>query len=279
MQKKLTILILIAVTLTVLTISPIVKADTSTQFGTTSYTPINFAYSELNALGGASYSTSGWTYDEYIVINGSAYVGTVAGTANAKIVIVNNATNEIVATSNAITGISTTFSWRTFTFTGEVHLLKSVGAYVLAFIPDDTDARIKRGEYANIILYDATNSYASPSNPTDGTNYNSAEISIYLNLYGIVAATPTPLPTPVPSTDLWTGTWIENIITIILPLALILIPAFLGWKFAKAWGFFAGLNVGVILCYVYGQMVPLWGVIVMVVADGLLLFGKVGMHD
>lgn len=98
-------------------------------------------------------------------------------------------------------------------------------------------------------------------------------------------ATPTPTPPATTGTtdDFWNGsigTTLTGAIGLILPLLFMFIPAFFFYKFAGAWGFFAGINIGVILSYLFiPAMQQVWIIVVLVIVDGLLLFGKVGLHD
>lgn len=99
--------------------------------------------------------------------------------------------------------------------------------------------------------------------------------------------TPTPSPTPTPYIgNYWdnqaseqgnTGyAWLNSTIPFFVPLILVLVCAFSGYKFAGPWGFMAGLNLGIIFTYViFPSYMPLWAVVTMLVVDGLLLFGKV----
>lgn len=110
----------------------------------------------------------------------------------------------------------------------------------------------------------------------------------------------TPTPTPQPSSYLyWNGTvWVNYIpatpepnifengvaapyIQMMVPIIILAAAALLGYKFAGAWGFFAGLNIGAILSYmILGSSVfPLWGIVALLVIDGLLLFGKIGIRS
>lgn len=104
-------------------------------------------------------------------------------------------------------------------------------------------------------------------------------------------ATPSPEPTAAPtghgnwidneySNDTSTGyAWLEDTLPFFVPLILIAATAILGWCFAGVWGFFAGFNIGAILCYViFPLMFPLWAIVAVIIVDALLLFGKVGMH-
>lgn len=74
------------------------------------------------------------------------------------------------------------------------------------------------------------------------------------------------------------GAQIFAFIPTLTSLIIVLMAAFLGWKFAGPWGFFAGINLGYIVSVVFG-ILPLWGMIALLVVDGLLLFGKVGFRN
>lgn len=282
MYKKLAVLILIAFTLTVLTISPLTTVHAVTDvFGSSNAASLHPQIT-ANILLGTNYTTADLVAASYSVDMGHAFLRGVDGhTAHVKMVILNN-DRSILAVSNPVTVTNSTGTWFTLTFTGTVTITKASNYYALCIIHDG-DSNIYP-YYAGGLTYsyitDNSNNYGSPVAPAAGDYSIGYKLALYLTLYEPESPTPTPTGAPTaPPTDIWSGTWIENVIGIILPLALILIPAFIGWKFAKAWGFFAGLNVGVILCYVYGQMIPLWGVVVMLVVDGLMLFGKLGMHD
>lgn len=93
-------------------------------------------------------------------------------------------------------------------------------------------------------------------------------------------ATPTPTPTPSPTPEAmpnWISDIIDAIIPIFTPLLVIFICGALGWRFAGAWGFFAGINLAIILVYVIAPTyMPLWAIVAVVIVDIALLFGKVG---
>lgn len=87
-------------------------------------------------------------------------------------------------------------------------------------------------------------------------------------------------PTTSESTDdggLW-GDGVTRIFNTVFPIALIAVPAVIGWRFARAWGFFAGLNIAIIFLNVF-ELLPLWSVIIIIVIDGLLLFAKAGFRE
>lgn len=96
------------------------------------------------------------------------------------------------------------------------------------------------------------------------------------------APTPTPSPSPSPSPtpftyqgDIWEA--LTPYGTLILPLVLILLVALLCGRYAGVWGFFAGLNIAAILVYAImgAAYLPLWGLVILALVDGLLLFGKI----
>lgn len=69
-------------------------------------------------------------------------------------------------------------------------------------------------------------------------------------------------------------------LNLLMPVIILGIAALLGYKFAGAWGFFAGVNIGAIITYMtLPDVFPLWGIIALLIIDGLLLFGKVGIRS
>lgn len=101
--------------------------------------------------------------------------------------------------------------------------------------------------------------------------------------YGRTSATPTPGPTVPP--DGGFGNAMTTIIGLFfgstpgsvgigIPLIIIAACALISFKMAGPWGFFAGFNIGVILCFVF-NILALWAVIVVIIVDALLLYGKV----
>ena len=101
---------------------------------------------------------------------------------------------------------------------------------------------------------------------------------------GDIAPTPTPTPTitptpiPAPLSE-WldgTGQIAELLIPLIIPLAVIVLLGLLCYKFAGPWGFFAGLNLGIILCYSFG-LIYLWAVVLIAIIDvSILVIGLRG---
>lgn len=112
------------------------------------------------------------------------------------------------------------------------------------------------------------------------TTMNNDDMAIIIYGNDNLAATPTPTPTPSPTPEAmpnWISDIIDAIIPIFTPLLVIFICGALGWRFAGAWGFFAGINLAIVLMYVVAsQYMPLWAIIAVVVIDIGLLFGKVG---
>lgn len=75
-----------------------------------------------------------------------------------------------------------------------------------------------------------------------------------------------------------TEQFVDNVIMYLVALTVVLLPGvvLLALKLG-GFGFFAGLNVGVILAYLcLPAYVPIWGVVMIALVDALLLFGKVG---
>lgn len=120
--------------------------------------------------------------------------------------------------------------------------------------------------------------------------YTTTSVAAIVSIYGDTspAASPTPTPTadpsataapPVELTNIWAT--VGSLIQLIVPLMVVVLPAFFGYKFAGAWGFLAGINIGAILAYVIlgATVFPLWGIVVILILDALLLFGKVGFHS
>lgn len=124
---------------------------------------------------------------------------------------------------------------------------------------------------------DDTNSFTSP---TAMSNAPTSYMTGYIQCATPDAPTPTPAPTasPTPADISW-GIWatLSPYSTLIFPLIIILIVAILCGKFGGVWGFFAGLNVSCILIYAVmgATYFPLWGIVILGIVDGLLLFGKI----
>lgn len=67
--------------------------------------------------------------------------------------------------------------------------------------------------------------------------------------------------------------YLDELAELIVPLLVILLCAFVGWRFAKDVGFLAGLNLGVLLCVFYLNF-PEWTLVLMVIVDVLSFFGR-----
>lgn len=89
-------------------------------------------------------------------------------------------------------------------------------------------------------------------------------------------STPAPTAAPTPTA---TETFINNSMGYVASLLFILIPAFLCWYAAGGWGFFIGINIGVILSYLIlgATFMPIWAIVLVGIMDIALLFGKVGL--
>lgn len=187
------------------------------------------------------------------------------------------------------------------------------GGFTFAF---DTHPLLSATEnYAFYIRYNSTNyadgsNYVRPSVTTSNTYEGSYDYTairykssawydttadFYFTVIG-VDSEPTPTPTPDPEatatpapvptatanpqfTEIWDT--LASLINLLVPLLCVVLPAFFGYKFAGAWGFMAGVNIGAILAYtILGSAVfPLWGIVALLIIDALLLFGKVGLHE
>lgn len=70
---------------------------------------------------------------------------------------------------------------------------------------------------------------------------------------------------------------LQGIIQVIIIMVLIFIPAGVGYYLMGSWGAFFGVNLGIVLGYwLLPSYMPLFAVVVIVIVDALLLFGKVG---
>lgn len=156
------------------------------------------------------------------------------------------------------------------------------------------------GNAAILIGGSSTNAYEGYSSSYTQDAWAAAATTPDFAFNVVGRTTDAATPTPQPSSYLyWNGTaWVpyatvtpepnifENgvatpYIQMLVPIIILAAAALLGWKFAGAWGFFAGLNIGAILTYmILGSSVfPLWGIVALLVIDGLLLFGKIGIRS
>jgi hypothetical protein len=100
------------------------------------------------------------------------------GTVNVKGVLVRHSDLAIVAVGNAV-ATSTTAAWYTSTFSNPPTLEPNT-EYVLMLIPSGTERFYYSAGSTDQGHYDTTNSYTTPTNPTDAS-HNSYQYSIYCN--------------------------------------------------------------------------------------------------
>lgn len=210
--------------------------------------------------------------------------------------IIENSTTTYSRSDLTDTDSYSSATWKTFTFSGNTQLTTANGGvyYIGLFLLSMTGS-------TGANSFSMVQCSITPYHIWKYTN-TWAEVSaqVCINVHGTASAPATPSPTPAPSNYLWWNgsAWVSytpatpepNIfdngvatpyITMLVPVVLLAVAALLGWKFAGAWGFFAGLNLGAILCYVIlgSSVFPLWGVVALLIVDGLLLFGKVGFRS
>lgn len=154
--------------------------------------------------------------------------------------------------------------------------------------------------------YNSTNSYTDPEDPT-GWSTQTNKKPCYLrvgstsmpinmggkdNNYGHEESEPTPTPTATESGDGGAGDRIINFTVLIIDfilgdadslgvgfaLILILGLGIIGYKLGGAWGFFAGINLGFIVCFV-SALLPIWTIVVLVLLDALMFLGKLPISD
>jgi hypothetical protein len=99
-----------------------------------------------------------------------------SGATNVKGVLVRYSDLTIVAVGNPIS-VSTTLSWYTSLFSSPPSLSANT-QYVIMFIPSANTRLYYGSGSANQGIYDSTNSYTTPTNPTDASN-NNHQYSIY----------------------------------------------------------------------------------------------------
>jgi hypothetical protein len=136
---------------------------------------------------GSSYTTVSANYMYGSVFTSPAYSGMTvqnitfrgrrgSGTANVKGVLVRHSDLTIVAVGNPVS-ISNTVNWYTSTFSSPPSLSADT-EYVIMLIPS-ASTRFYYGSGAiNQGYYDSTNSYTTPTNPTDAA-HNNNQYSIY----------------------------------------------------------------------------------------------------
>jgi hypothetical protein len=136
---------------------------------------------------GGSYTTVTANYMYGSVFTSPAYSGmtvqnvtfrgrTGSGTANVKGVLVRHSDLTIVAVGNPVS-VSTTLNWYTSTFSSPPSLSANT-EYVIMLIPSASTRFYYGSGSANQGHYDSTNSYTTPTNPTDAA-HNNNQYSIY----------------------------------------------------------------------------------------------------
>jgi hypothetical protein len=100
------------------------------------------------------------------------------GTSNVKCLIVRHSDMQIIAVTNPVS-VGSTLQWWTATFSSPPVLSPNTN-YVLMIIPDGTVRFYYTTGSADQGHYDTTNSYISPTNPTDIV-HNNYQYSIYCN--------------------------------------------------------------------------------------------------
>lgn len=129
--------------------------------------------------------TYGWSYDTGTVSTGYAYVKTSSGTVNAKLFITDSSDHILTSGVSQATAITNTAGLFSFTFSPAVSLnadteyhiyLVSAASSVDLYYYSTTDSTS---------YYDSTNSYATPTDPTDRTSAT----DLYRELYVVVAPT------------------------------------------------------------------------------------------
>lgn len=184
-------------------------------------------------------------------------------------------------TYNTLSDLAGVFTNYIFTFSGTTLLNKGTFYAVGINVTAVTHTGLWHGVSAGGVL---TNSdTGAPYYCIDNANYQAVGGTVDFSYIVVGEATVfSATPTPPPSgTDFWEtgiGAQIFGFIPTLTSLIVVLFAAFLGWKFAGPWGFFAGINVGYVVSVMF-NLLPLWGFIALLVVDGLLLFGKVGFRN
>lgn len=230
------------------------------------------------------------------------YAGNAGATIIVRIYTGSSSPTTLVATSlNNRTTSEFTSSYRGYQFLFTPFLMTSGDYYWVSVVQSAATNCVPNTDVVSISTSTAsgTSSIYINNGWTDGSPTSITPLFIYGNVAEPTTA-PTASPTPNPSTyQYWNGThWVSYIpatiepnifengvaapyIQMLVPIIILACASLLGWKFGGAWGFFAGLNIGAILAYmILGNSVfPLWGIVALLVIDGLLLFGKVGIRS
>jgi hypothetical protein len=144
--------------------------------GTFGYTTAGGSYTTVNAneMYGSVFTSS--AYSGMIVQNVTFRGRAGSGTTNVKGVLVRYSDLTIVAVGNPVS-VSTTLSWYTSVFSSPPSLSANT-QYVIMLIPTANTRLYYGSGSANQGCYDSTNSYTTPTNPTDASN-NNHQYSIY----------------------------------------------------------------------------------------------------
>jgi len=144
----------------------------------------------------------------------TAYTRVASGTTNAKGVLVNPSSLLIitngVSDSSGVTG--TSGAWRDFTYTTEPSVVGST-EYAVSIIPDG-NLRIWYDDLGGTPAYkDNTNSYSSPTDPTDAVFNSVATISIYATYTAPTYNISTINGVDICDISTWNGTALSSIST------------------------------------------------------------------
>jgi len=151
-----------------------------------------------------------FTSPDYNVIakNITFYCRSNTGTRNVKCLIVTHSDLKIIAITNPVT-VTTTAQWWTATFSSPPTLSPNT-EYILMIIPDNTvrlyytEGSLYQGHY------DTSNSYSSPTDPTDAL-HNNNQYSIYCGYEQPVEYTVQAEFSGTSNTELWTQlVWTVN---------------------------------------------------------------------
>lgn len=188
------------------------------------------------------------------------------------------------SSQKAITTLSSSgYTAITFTFGGTIQLTsgQTYGFYITGLGVDYTGNTYFAIGQSDVSVYGGGAMFYQQNNAWATLDAKDCNFTVTGETVG---PTPTPTPTATPPADgdtFWNtgiGAQIFAFIPTLTSLIVVLLAAFLGWKFAGPWGFFAGINLGYIISVAL-NILPLWGMIALLVIDGLLLFGKVGFHN
>lgn len=206
--------------------------------------------------------------------------GTIAGRdAQPNGTLLDTSSNSI----NAIDISNSGGTWQTFTFQGGVQLEANQCYAIYLYMESET------GDLRIVPYYTTT---AQPTQTRfdylNGNWYNPHNYALRITVLGQTEAPPgaTPTPTATAGATPTGGNWIDNdygatnsgitflteYMPLFIPLILIMVCGFLGYYFAQGWGFFAGLNVGFILCVTF-QYLDIWTMVILAVVDIVFVYG------